>query len=210
VNLSGYLAATRSLVAPMPDEAAIYTDALFTEGLRQALREYDNAAVPVAAELTAAGGRQQSLAGLADPVELIAVIWPWDSSMGWSGAELARYTASWRWVEPGQIWIEDGEPADGDKLLVYYRKRHAVEGLDGGAVTDVPAAHESLLVLGAAAWAVEIRYRATGEAVKAPPAEQVKRLDSWSYQRLQEFRRGLGDLARVAGPVRPVWGEIGL
>jgi hypothetical protein len=110
----------------------------------------------------------QDLAGITDLADVIAVIWPWVATGEWTAAELARCTVRWRWHEPGKIWIEDGESVEGDKLLVYYRKRRAARG-----------------------WT-------------------ARRRQTWSRLRLQEFRRGLGDMARAAGPVRPVWGEIGL
>ncbi len=79
-------------------------------------------------------------------------------------------------------------------------------------VETVLAEHEGLLALGAAGWAAELHYRQVAEAVKGPTAEQIKRMYTWGYLRLSEFRDGLKDLRQQAGAavVRPAWGRIGL
>ncbi len=85
-----------------------------------------------------------------------------------------------------------------------------VDGLDDEENTLVPGEHEELVVLGAAGWSAELHYRQAAEAVKGPTAEQIKRMYTWGYLRVQEFRRGLVTMSQAAPVVRPAWGDIGL
>jgi len=66
-----------------------------------------------------------------------------------------------------------------------------VDGLDGAAVTTVPLAHESLLVVGAAAYTIAGRHIDRTETFdfneKLP-----KELAEWGKSRYAEFRRLLG------------------
>jgi hypothetical protein len=116
-------------------------------------------------------------------------------------------------------------------LAAHDRRQQHIDGLDepmgpadggeGGVPSPdgepptwgtVPVEHEALLVIGAAGWASELHYRQAADAVGGPSPEQIKRMYSWGYLRLQDFRRGLSDLARVPGGqvVQPVWGRMGL
>jgi hypothetical protein len=208
MNLADYQAAVRRILAPGPGEAACYGDELLAEGLRQALREYEAAAHPLAAELPAVTGARQDLAPLGVVVQVIAVFWPWTA--GLASAEMARRAARWHWAGAGLVEIEDGRPAAGDTLLIYYRKQQEIEGLDGATATTVPAEHAGLLALGAAGWAVSLHGRTQAESPRGPGPAQLRLAAGWSERRLTEFRSGLARLGSVSGPVRPQWADVGL
>ncbi len=209
MNLTQYLAAVKLVLNTSSADAALYPDALITEAIRQALREYGEMAAPVETVLTVAtAGQSQSLASITDLQEVILIAWPWEADPG--GVDLRDWIVRWRQTAPGTVWLEEFEPSAGDKMLVYYRKRHTVNGLDGATSTTVPAEHEALIVLGAAGWSVEFHDRAAIEAVKGMTPDAAKRLEAWGHQRLSEFRTALKDLPRVAPLVRPAWRGIGL
>lgn len=205
-DLTDYVTAVKRVLNVQLDEGLTFTDDLCEEGVRQALREYNQNAAPVAVEITVAtAGHDQDISAITDFVELVGVAWPWDDD-----AQIAQRAVRWRWIEPGVIWIEDGEPVAGDLLLVYYRRAYQVADLDGAVLTTVPAGDDAMFALGAAAWTCELHYRELLEELGGPNQGQIKGMYSWAYLRLREWRAWLTEGQRAAAVVRPAWGGIGL
>ena len=204
--LSAYLAAMRLTLATVTGETLTYTDALLTEGLRQALREYDQYALPIKAELTAVAGYEQSMASLTELVELVLIAVPWEAS---AVPNLAERVVQWSWVSPGVVWL-DYDCAAGEKMLVMYRKQHTVDDLDSAASTTVLTEHERLLVLGGAAWSAELHYRQASDSVKGMSPELLKRMYTWSSLRLRDFKAGLSQISAGGGAGAGSWRGIGL
>ncbi len=68
-----------------------------------------------------------------------------------------------------------------------------ISGLDGAAQTSLPAAHESLIVEGAAGYAAALKAAGRSEICGLEKTE-VERMAAWSACRLAAFRRMLEEV----------------
>lgn len=164
LTLTDYRAALR--LALRDGAAAVWSDAQLDEALRASLAQYSRVAPdPRAALLTlAAAGREISLSGLADLMEVAEVWLPAETGCPPRGRAFRR-------LSPTTLLIEDGaEPQAGEVARVFYLARHGIEGLDGAAATSVPLAQRPSLVIGAAALAWQARARQLAEAENVAPS----------------------------------------
>ena len=95
--------------------------------------------------------------------------------------------------------VDSLEPQAGDELRLWYTRPHTLQDLDGGALTTLPAHHESALVTGAAGYAALSENIDQIGALHLDPTETAD-LGRWASARLQEFHAFLGTL-RAATPV---------
>lgn len=170
--------------------AAVWNDAQLDEALREALTQYSRSAPdPRSALLTlTAAGRELSLAGLTDLVEVSEV---------WLPAETVGppHRRAFRRLSPTTLLIEDGtEPQAGGTARVFYLARHSMDGLDGATATSVPATGRVSLVMGAAALAWQARARQLAEAENVAPATR-----RWATEQAEAWLvRWRAELAAVA------------
>ncbi len=187
-TLADYRAALR--LALRDGAATVWSDAQLDEGLREALAQYSRSAPdPRSALLTlAAAGRELSLAGLTDLVEVSEV---------WLPAETVcpPHRRAFRRLSPTTLLIEDGgEPQAGDSLRLFYVARHSIDGLDGATATSVPATGRASLIMGAAALAWQARARQLAEAENVAPATR-----RWATEQAEAWLvRWRAELAAVA------------
>ena len=205
------------LAAFLMDEAgAVWPTTALDEALRQALDEYGQAN-PLSLETvltTPAAGREIALNGLSGLQQVTDVWWPYDTdavTQAWP----PNRPRGWRlwWDDAQAVLILDAEngaePQAGDEVRVWYTAGQRIQGLDSADATTVCAEHQSLVVLGAAAYAcwsrsVDQTETAATAAVSTPNyAALALRFLKLFRARLQEIRTGQGPVRGT--PFGPGW-----
>lgn len=177
----------RVRVALADTNGLAWKDEMLDESLREAL-DMLSLALPrtVSAEFEALAGLELELAGTAgllDVVEVWRMQGEWRPVRGWIlawHANLPRLRLSAR----------EGELRAGERLKVVYTALHTLEGLAGATETSLHARHESLLVAGAAGYAVERRACLAIAGYHKEPKESVALLQ-WSVTQLRGFENDL-------------------
>jgi hypothetical protein len=205
------------LAAFLMDEAgAVWPTTALDESLRQSLEEYSQAN-PLSLETvltTPAAGREIALNGLSGLRQVTDVWWPYDSdavAQGWPPNRPRGWRLWWDDAQPVLILhAEDGaEPQAGDEVRLWYTAGQRIQGLDGADSTTVCAEHQSLVVLGAAAYAcwsrsVDQTETPATAAVSTPNyAALALRFLKLFRARLQEIRAGQGQVRGT--PFGPGW-----
>ena len=132
------------------------------EGIRQALYAYSQA-LPyetTSSVAVSSSTREIDLSAITGLIAVTRVWWDYDSSD-------PQHPPNWRQFElwPGDtLWINDSdEPQAGDTIRLWYHALHTLDGLDGKTSTTIPTVHESTLVIGAAAYAIQARGTVAAE-----------------------------------------------
>lgn len=196
--------------AALMDDGTIFTDAAVTEALRSALGEYSDAC-PNSRETVltlAAAGREIALSSLAGLRAVTRVWWPYDAvDETWPPNRARRYTLGWDDGAPNLfLEADDGaQPQAGDQVRLWYTLPHTIQLLDGAAATSVPDADESLLVLGASAYALLARSYDQTESASAG-AIATPNYAASGFRLLRQFRQTLDGRRHDAalGP-EPAW-----
>ena len=185
---------------------AVFATTTLEEALRAALSDY-TAAAPLGMEtvlVLPGDGREVALNGLSGLMGVTDVWWPYAStaaSHAWPPNRVRGFRLWWDDAQP-VLFLESaggGLPRTGDELRLWYTRAHTLENLDGGALTTVPAHHETALVTGAAGYAALSENLDQIGALKLDPTE-TDELRRWGTARLAEFDRFLAAL-RAAGPM---------
>lgn len=164
-----------------------WKDEMLDESLREAL-DMLSMSLPrtVSAAFTAQAGLEVELAGTAGLLDVLEV-WRTDGEpravKGWIlawHANLPRLRLSAR----------EGALRAGERLKVVYTALHTLEGLNGAAQTSLHPRYESLLVSGAAGYAVERRACMAIAGCHQEPKESVALLQ-WSVTQLRGFENDL-------------------
>jgi hypothetical protein len=201
---------TRIAQALMDTGGAIYDSDLVLEALRQALNEYSGV-LPQELETTitlVADGREISLAALSGLVNVLQVWWPYDSAApGWPPNQVKGFRVWWDNGNPVLFLHElaGAEPRQDDELRLWYSANQTIEGLDSATVTTVRPDHESLLVVGAAAYAAMARAEDLIET-SGTDLYQVGLLGSWAVKQRGIFQAGLAALRGAEARQGPSWG----
>ena len=131
LDLSAYEAAVGGLLGGVADWELWSAD-IIDAALREALREYDEAAPAVECNLlVVAAGYEQDLSPIGDVLRLAGVAWPWHD-----GARYVDLAQRWQLVDDLVVRLQDVAPAAGDVLRVRYWRRHVIDGLDGATLYD--------------------------------------------------------------------------
>jgi hypothetical protein len=183
-----------------------WSDDALDAGLRTALLEYAAWAPPHEETINVtAGGSRQSVAAIAGLQRVLGVAWPWPADG--EGIDLAQ---AWRGIiveAGGWVRFVDGSlPQAGDRLLVVYRMRQSIAGLDGAAQTSEEPGDTDLLLYGASAFCAT-----AAPLIAAPshPAGTGGELATWGMEMYERFKEGLHGLGAPA-LTAPHWGELGL
>ena len=170
------------------EDAANYrwTDVEIDRHIGRAVQELSLAA-PLEASTTlttTAGSREVSIAALTSRVSVEAAEYP----AGQYPPCLVPFTT---WADTLTLLI-DGEPNDGESVLVRYAKLHT---LDGGGTTLPDRLHD-LVATGAAAYAgLEWASYATNR-VNVGGAETWRNYHTWAQERMAAFAKALAKLGR--------------
>jgi hypothetical protein len=175
-----------------------------TQGLRQAVKEY-SLARPQEAEtvITLPGdGREIALDSLTGLLEVTDVWWPYDSlatSETWPPNRVRGWRVWWDDAQPVLFLTRnDGEqPQEDDEMRIWYVRQQTIENLDSATITSLPAAHEEIIVNGAAGFAalsnaVDMINTANTDVF------MVGLMGTWGKTKVQEFRKSVESL-RAAG-----------
>jgi hypothetical protein len=203
----------RVLAFLFDDAGVVWTAAsgVVTECIRLALHEYTNAA-PLGMETvltTPDAGREIALDGLDGLVGVHDVWWPYSTTASeeWPPNRVEGWRLFWDDARPVLV-LSEGEgdqPAKSDGVRIWYTKMHTVSGLDSAAVTSVPDAHASILVMGAAGFACFARAQELAEtATQASVA--TPNYAAMASRYLKQFRVLLNGL-RIGGAAGSAGGE---
>jgi hypothetical protein len=206
------LATLRGLVErKLWDETnAVWSDDVIDQAIWEALDEYSRM-LPLAAEevLTlAAAGRSIDVSSITGLLSVTRVYWPYDSSEEiWPPNQVKGFRLDWVAGDPYLVLTAyDGtEPQTGDEVKVWYTCRQTIEDLDLATGTTVPALHESLIVLGAAGYAVQGRGLDLLRISEIDP-DLVTKYEKWAEGWLQEFRAKLEQLRGESARAGESWG----
>ncbi len=202
------------LAARLVDTAnSVFATATLDEALRAALSDY-TAAAPLTAEtvLTLPGaGREIALNGVTGLSGVTDVWWPYDSladdANAWPPNRVRGFRVWWDDAQP-VLFLESvagAQPRAGDEVRLWYTRAHTVQNLDSGAVTTLPAHHESGLVTGAAGYAALSENVDQIGALHLDPTETAE-LRQWGSARLAEFQRFLVTVRAAAPAPGPAFG----
>ena len=201
------------LAARLVDAAnTVFAAGTLEEALRAALSDY-TAAAPLTMEtvlVVPGDGREIALNSVAGLIGVTDVWWPYDSesaSPAWPPNRVRGFRLWWDDAQP-VLFLESaggGLHLAGDEVRLWYTRAHTLQDLDGGALTTVPAHHESQLVTGAAGYAALSENLDQIGAIKLDPTE-TDELRRWGSARLAEFDRFLAALRAAAPLPGPAFG----
>lgn len=160
-------------------------DEALTHALEQYSRRRPNHAIGTIT--LSADGREISLSTLTGLIRVEKVWCPYDSTD-------PSHPPNWVHFEvwPGSIlYINDPtEPADTEKVRVWYTVEHTIKDLASATATTIPTDDESFILHGAAAFAA--RFRAIQQSELANVDDKVyERLMDWAKKAMSEFTEGL-------------------
>ncbi len=202
---------TRILAALVDAGGAIYTTATVDEALRHALSEYSQVC-PLEMEtvLTLPGaGREIDLSSLTGLLSVSMVWWPFDSTAeAWPPNQVKGFRIWWDDTNPVLFLMDlaGGEPQTSDELRAWYTASQTIQNLDSAAATTVRTDHESLLVLGASAYAALARAEDLVETA-GTDLYQVGLLGSWGVRKQRDFQAQLDRLRASEARRGPAWGH---
>jgi hypothetical protein len=189
----------------------VWSDDVIDEAIWEALDEYSRV-LPLAAEeevTLTASGRTIDVTALTGLLSVTRVYWPYDSTEEiWPPNQVRGFRLDWVAGDPYLVLTayDGSEPQSGDEVKVWYTCRQTIEDLDSATETTVPAAHESLLVLGAAGHAVQGRSLDLLR-ISEIDADLVTKYEKWAQDRLSEFRASLEQLRSAAARGGESWGS---
>lgn len=169
---------------------AIWSTDDIDEAIRQALHEYSKVR-PQRANGTldiSADGREIDVSSLTGLLSVYEIWCSYDSSDPEFPANRRAFNF---WPDQQKLYVwDDYEPQNGDVMRVFYTKLQTLNGLDSATSTTVLGDDESLVAVGAAAYAATSRSVDLTEQVTLDrlTAQQVR---AWGLSKMQEFRSGL-------------------
>lgn len=139
----------------------VYALATIDEALRTALHEYSDR-LPLATDtviVCPAASREQNLNSLTGLLQVSEVWFPFDSTADeqWPPYRVQGFELIWDDGQP-VLRLSDrlgDQPQIDDEIRVWYTKRQTIQNLDSEAATTVLPDHETLLVTGAAGFALQ-------------------------------------------------------
>lgn len=180
------LATLRDLVELDLDDSGndIWSTDDIDRALKRALVQYSevNPQQIVGTITLSADGREISLSTLTGLSRVVKVWYPYTSTDPEDPPSWVRWET---WA--GTLYIASGaEPANGDKVRVYYHKLQTIDDLSGASATTVSIEDEEVIVLGAGAYAALQQGRSAvaeaGVSTKTP--EHWMR---WGLNRMDAF-----------------------
>ena len=180
-------------------EGKRYDEASIQEALRLALEVYSRACPRlVDSVLTLAeGGRRQSIDLPEGMLFVVDVAYPYRPDTPQPGRK-ATCTFTFDAAALVVTFVSGPEPQAGEQLKATFAMGHTLQDLDGAAVTTVAEGHATLLVLGAAAAALDMRCQALAEAYGAR-SDTVTLLQQMADRYRLRFDEGI----RALAPERP-------
>lgn len=192
-----------SLLSLLADHGDVHgwEDELLDEAVRRGLWAYGQVALTSESSVTVATKDYELDLSALDASTIFSVAYPWED-----GAVFAREVIAFRLVSPTTIRADMVEFQVDEVARVRYRKRYAVEDLDGATATTVDDDEISTLLLSCASKAYELRYRQLSRLPSSPEGEAAAAL-LLSDRLRSEFETAML-VTRDSGVVS--WGDVGL
>jgi len=174
----------------------IWSTGEIDQQIHRALRAY-NAVDPLrdAAVINSSDGeREYSLSSITGYVQIIDVWYPYDDASPPYPPNLPH----WHMIDHETLYLDVVDAPTGasdQKIRLLYFKPHTIEDLDGGASTTLDGSGETLVVLGATAYAAA-QYAQSLVGKVTVSGWTPKQLMDWAEARRIGFYDELGQLAR--------------
>ncbi len=180
------LATLRDLVELDLDDSAndVWATADIDRAIKRALVQYSevNPQQIVGTITLAADGREISLSTLTGLSRVVKVWYPYTSTDPEDPPSWVRWET---WA--GTLYIASGaEPANGDKVRVYYHKLQTIDDLSGASATTVSIEDEEVIVLGAGAYAA-LQQGRSAVAAAGVSTETPEHWMRWGLNRMDAF-----------------------
>jgi hypothetical protein len=160
------------------------------EAIRLILSEFSDA-YPYSADDTltlAADGREIDISSLTGLLNIVEVMWPYDST-DWPH----DVVSDWRLLYDEGVAtllfdrVDGGEPVTGEKVRLRWNKLQEIKDLDSAAATTLQDEHISMFVIGCAGQAAMLRVIDLVEEATAD-LYQVSLIGVWASAQLSTFR----------------------
>ncbi len=156
-------------------------------------------------------GREIALDALPNLCEVLEVWYPYDTSAAGEAFPPNRvrgFHLLWDDARPVLFLdsLGNAQPRQGEAVRLWYAKPHTLQGLDGADCTTLPIAHESLLVVGAAAHAALSRAIDLVE-VAGTDLYAIGLLGAWGRAAQKRWYAFLDTLRRQQSRRGAAWGE---
>jgi hypothetical protein len=149
------------------------------------------------------GGWEVALNGISALLRVMAVHWPYDSTLDEDDQHENLVSHWFLWWDDAQpivtvVTSDNSMPAEDDELRIWYELAQTIDGLGDGTVTSLPELHESMLVLGGAAFAAMSQSSAMMLDTSADMYAATL-MATWGRAKEREFRQLLSKLAVQVG-----------
>ena len=189
---------------------AKWSTAQITGQLRRALRDWNRTSprILVASLSSTADTYEYSLSTLTNPMEIIAVWHPYDSTDEQDPPNHIKY----RVISDAVLYIEPKSAPTGaatDKIRVFYSSPHTIEDLDSAAATTLDAQGEGIVVLGATAYCA-LSYAQSLIGTVTVSGWTPRHWQEWANARLDRYRDQLEEIRRrliIQIDGRTAWAE---
>jgi hypothetical protein len=182
-----------------------YTTGQVDESLQRALDEYSQYNPQQGETLLdlPGDGWEIALNNISGLLRVMAVHWPYDSTLAEDEQHENMVSHWFLWWDDAQpivtiVTTDLSMPAEDDEVRIWYELAHTIDGLGDGTITSLPEVHESMIVVGAAA------FTAMSQAVAmvadtAADMYGATLLATWGRSKEREFRQLLSALAVQVG-----------
>ncbi len=141
---------------------------------------------------TTDGQREYSLASIGEILEVLDVWYPYTADAPEYPPERTR----WQTQETGTLLLlSESAPADNETIRVLVTKPHTIAALDGASATTLTAQEKQLIVLGAAAYALQSQATTTINTITASAWTQRQYADQ-AKALMDQFEALARELAR--------------
>jgi hypothetical protein len=184
---------------------ATFTTGQVDESIQRALDEYSQYN-PMQGETLVdlpGDGWEIALNGISGLLRVMAVHWPYDSTAYEDEQEENKVSHWFLWWDDAQpiitvVTSDNSMPEEDDEIRIWYELAHTIDGLGDGTVTTPPELHESMLVLGAAAFTAMSQSIAMMNNTDADMYSATL-MATWARAKEREFRKLLSLLAVQVG-----------
>jgi hypothetical protein len=192
---------------------AVWSDDVIDEAIWTALDEFSQVFPQTTSEVITldADGREIDISDLDGLLNVTRVYWPYDSSEEtWPPNRVKGFRLEWIAGDPILTFtaIDGDQPQTDDEVKIWYTCRQTIDDLDSETETSLNSLQETLIIIGAAGYAVQGRGLDLLRISEIDP-DLVTKYEKWADGRLLEFRAKLeqlrGESARAGESFATPW-----